>query len=198
MKAKTILVLLSICLFGFLGCSSPKNLTSSTKETGTTEEKRSETTAGEIHTLIDSSKTAGLDIKYFKIEFYPPEEKPAGPGPEPEKEPIQGNVNNEPKPTTKKPPDTGAIKSIEGFVISSTSEEKGIAETHETNASQKEEEINTDNTLETDITEDVAEDPYKWRYILGILIAIVVIGIAGYFLLRKSKIATFIKKLFSS
>jgi hypothetical protein len=185
-------------LFGFLGCSSPKNLTSSTKETGTTEEKRSEFTEGEINTFVDSTKRAGLDIKYFKIEFYPPEEQPAGPCPEPEKEPAPGNVNKEPKPTNKKPPDKGAIKSIEGFIINSTSEEKGIAETKEKNISQKEEEINTDNTLETDLTEETAEDPYKWRYILGILITIIVIGVAGYFLLRKSKVATLIKKLFSS
>lgn len=197
MKAKAIIVLLSICLFGFLGCSSPKNLTSSTKETGTTQERRSEITDGEIHTLIDSSKTAGLDIKYFKIEFYPPEEKPAGPGPEPEKEPTPANVNNEQKPANKKPPDKGAIKSIEGFIVSSSNEEKGISETHEKTASQKEEEINTDNSLETDITEETAEDPYKWRYILGVLVAIIVIGVGGYFLLRKSKVVTFFKKLFS-
>ncbi|MDR2009973.1 MAG: hypothetical protein LBQ22_05780 [Bacteroidales bacterium] len=198
MRANTIIVLFYICLFGFLGCSSPKNLTSSTKETGTTEEKRSEFTEGEINTFVDSTKRAGLDIKYFKIEFYPPEEQPAGPCPEPEKEPAPGNVNKEPKPTNKKPPDKGAIKSIEGFIINSTSEEKGIAETKEKNISQKEEEINTDNTLETDLTEETAEDPYKWRYILGILITIIVIGVAGYFLLRKSKVATLIKKLFSS
>lgn len=198
MKANVIILLLSICLFGLLGCSSPKNLTSSTKETGKTEEKRSEATTGEIHTLIDSSKTTGLDIKYFKIEFYPPGEKPAGPGPEPEKEPTPGNVNNEPKPANKKPPDKGAIKSIEGLIISSSNEEKGVTESHETNNSQKDEEINTDNTLETDIQEETAEDPYKWRYILGTLIAIIVIGVGGYFLLRKSKVVTFIKKLFSS
>ncbi|MDR0749422.1 MAG: hypothetical protein LBF62_07610, partial [Tannerellaceae bacterium] len=119
-------------------------------------------------------------------------------GPEPEKEPAAGNINNEPKPATKKPPDAGAIKSIEGFVINSTNEEKGKTETHEKTASQKDEEINTDNSLETDITQEVAEDPYKWRYLLGILIAIIVIGVAGYFLLRKSKVVTLIKKLFSS
>ncbi len=198
MRAKSIIVLLSICLFGFLGCSSPKNLTSSTKETGTTEEKRSEATTGEIHTLIDSTKTSGSDITYFKIEFYPPEEKPAGPDPEPEKEPTPGNVNKEPKPANKKPPDKGAIKSIEGFKLSSSSEEKGVTETDEKNTLQKDEKINTDNTLETDTQEEVAEDPYKWRYLLGIIIAIIVIGIGGYFLLRKSKLFAIIKNIFSS
>lgn len=198
MKAKTIVLLLSftICLFGFLGCSSPKNLTSSTKETGKTEEKRSEVTTGEISSFIDSTKTAGLEVKYFKIEFYPPEEQPENTGPEPGKEPTAGNTNNEPKPTNKKPPDKGAIKSIEGLVISSSSEEKGVTETQEKNTSQKEEEINTDNTLEENIEEETAEDPYKWRYIFGTLIAIIIICIAGYFLLRKTKLFGLIKKLF--
>jgi hypothetical protein len=85
--------------------------------------------SGATANIIDSTKTAGLDIKYFKIEFYPSTEQPAGPGPEPEKEPTAANVNNEPKPANKKPPDKGAIKSIEGFIINSTSEEKGITET---------------------------------------------------------------------
>jgi hypothetical protein len=116
----------------------------------------------------------------------------------PKKNPRKGTLIPSQRQGIKSPPDIGAIKSIKGFIISSSSEEKGVTESHEINASEKEEEINTDNTLETDLTEETAEDPYKWRYILGILIAIIVIGVAGYFLLRKSKVATLIKKLFSS
>ena len=196
MKAKTIVVLLSICLLGFLGCSSPKNLTSNTKQKGNTEERRNEITAGEIHTLIDSTKTDGLEVKYFKVEFYPPEKQPEGPGPQPKEESQKGSVNTGPRQRDKKPPDKGAIKSIEGFIINSSSKEKGVTESHEINASEKEEEIITDSSLETNLTEETAEDPYKWRYILGIIIAITVIGVAGYFIIRKSKVATFIKKLF--
>jgi hypothetical protein len=163
MKAKNVIVLISICLFGFLGCSYPKNLTSSTKGKSISEEKRSEFTTGEIHTFIDSTKKADLDIKYFKIEFYPLEEKSVVPSLEPEKSPVVANVN----PANKKPPDKGAIKSIEGFILSSTSEEKGIAETNEKNTSQKGEEINAHNSLETDITEETAEDPLQVALHIG-------------------------------
>jgi hypothetical protein len=196
MKAKAIIVLLTICLFGFLGCSSPKKLTINTKQKENTEERRNEITDVEIHTLIDSTKTAGLEVKYFKVEFYPPEKQLEGPGPEAKEEAQKGSVNTGPRQRDKKPPDKGAIKSIEGFIINSSSEEKGVTESHEINASEKEDEIITDNSLETNLTEETAEDPYKWRYILGIIITIIVIGVVGYFILRKSKVVTFIKKLF--
>lgn len=195
MKARTIIVLLSIliCLSGFLGCSTPKNLTSSTKETNALEEKRSELTAGDIRTYIDTTKKAGLEITYTKVEFYPPEEMPAGPGPEANE---KANTNSQVTPEVKKPPDKGAIKSIEQLTITSTQEEAGITETQETNTSEKEEEIKSDNSIETDTEEETAEDPYKWRYILGILVASIIIGTVGFFFLRKTKVFHFIKKLF--
>jgi len=203
MKTRMYILLLSI-LFVFLGvgCSTPKKLASSTTETSSSEEKRKETTTGDIYTLIDTTRKSGLEITYTKIEFYKPQEIPAGPGPEPEKEPT-GNISSEPRPENKKPPNNkGAIKSIEQLTIKAIEEQTGISESQESNTSDLEEEINTDTDIKTDIAEEPAADPYKWRYIFGILILIVIIGVVGYFLLRKNKvfvsIISFFKSFFSS
>ena len=205
MKTRIFILLLSI-LFVFLGvgCSTPKKFTSNTTETSSSEEKRKEATTGDIYTLIDIVKKSGIEITYAKIEFYPPEILiPAIPKMKPEIEPTKGNINSEPKPANKKPPDNkGAIKSIEQLTLKATEEQTGISENRNSNTSDLEEEINTNTDIKTDTTEKPAADPYKWRYIFGILILIVVIGIIGYFLLRKNKvfvsIISFLKRFFSS
>ena len=201
MKTRMYILLLSV-LFVFLGvgCSTPKKLTSSTTEISSSEEKRKETTTGDIYTLIDTTRKSGLEVTYTKIEFYKPEEKPAGP--EPEKEPT-GNMSSEPRPENKKPPNNkGAIKSIEQLTLKATEEATGVSESRESNTSDLEEEIKKDTDVKIDTTEQPAADPYRWRYIFGILILIVVIGVVGYFLLRKNKIfisiISFFKGFFSS
>ncbi|MDR0429231.1 MAG: hypothetical protein LBH58_01975, partial [Tannerellaceae bacterium] len=76
----------------------------------------------------------------------------------------------------------------------------GISESRESNTSDLEEEKNTDTDIKVDTTEQPAADPYKWRYIFGILILIIVIGVVGYFILRKNKIfisvISFFKRFF--
>jgi|GEM_PF-3627290 len=60
----------------------------------------------------------------------------------------------------------------------------------------KTEEVNTDTDKETDITEKPAADPYRWRYIFGILVLLAV----AFCFLRKTKVftavAAFFRKLF--
>ena len=65
-----IALLLAVLLFG---CSTPRKLAGSTKETAKTEEKRDETTAAEFRRTVDSTKTEGVEVTYTKIEFFPPE-----------------------------------------------------------------------------------------------------------------------------
>lgn len=65
-----------------------------------------------------------------------------------------------------------------------------------TKETTKTEEVNTDTDKETDITEKPAADPYRWRYIFGILVLLAV----AFFFLRKTKVftavAAFFRKLF--
>lgn len=185
-----------------MGCSMPRKLATNTKEARKVEEARSEKSAGDILQYVDTTKREGVEITYTKIEFYPPDvSKPIiTPASEPEPKQEPANLEDkkvEPTPKKKQPPnEQGAIKSIEQYTVKHDTEDRGISASVESIASEMEAEIITDSSLETNFTEETAEDPYKWRYILGIILAITVIGVAGYFIIRKSKVATFIKKLF--
>lgn len=187
------------------GCSMPRKLAGSTKETAKTEEKRDETTAVEIRRTVDSTKTEGVEVTYTKIEFFPPEPdtlpakqgttKTGGPS-----KTVADTPKNRPKePKEKQPPDTGrqgAIKSIETFTVKQNTEATGVTQEEQKTETTKTEEVNTDTDKETDITEKPAADPYRWRYIFGILVLLAV----GIILLRKTKVFTavvgFFRKLF--
>ena len=197
-----IALLLAVLLFG---CSTPRKLAGSTKETAKTEEKRDETTAAEFRRTVDSTKTEGVEVTYTKIEFFPPEPdtrqtKPdamqAG-GPS---NPAADTPKNRPKePKEKQPPDTGrqgAIKSIETFTVKQKAEATGVTQEEQKTETTKTEEVNTDTDKETDITEKPAADPYRWRSIFGILVLLAV----AFCFLRKTKVftavAAFFRKLF--
>ena len=206
MKPKFSIVVIALLLSVLLaGCSTPRKLAGSTKETAKTEEKRDETTAAEFRRTVDSTKTEGVEVTYTKIEFFPPEPdtllvkqsttKTGGPS-----KTVAGTPKNRPKePKEKQPPDTGrqgAIKSIETFTVKQKAEATGVTQEEQKTETTKTEEVNTDTDKETDITEKPAADPYRWRYIFGILVLLVVV----FFFLRKTKVFTavvgFFRKLF--
>ena len=206
MKTRTFIAILwGIAAVSFIGCSTPRKLAGSTKETAKTEEKRNETTAAEFRRTVDNTKTEGVEVTYTKIEFFPPkpdtrQAKPAtmqagGPS-----NPVADTPKNRPKePKEKQPPDTGrqgAIKSIETFTVKQKAEATGVTQEEQKTETTKTEEVNTDTDKETDITEKPAADPYRWRYIFGILVLLAV----AFFFLRKTKVftavAAFFRKLF--
>jgi len=51
---------------------------------------------------------------------------------------------------------------------------------------------NTDITKSEKIIEQPAPDPYRWRYIFGIVVSIILLGIVAYFVFRKTKIVILI------
>lgn len=206
MKQKVYIVITFVVLSVlFTGCAAPKNLTISTKENTNIEEKRTETTAGEIFHRVDTTKTEGLEITYTKIEYYPPEPDKQETKPDVTKvggpsKPITDTLRNRPKePKEKRPPDTrkqGAVKSIERYTMKQKSEAAGVTQTEQKEEATKTEEVNTDSDTETDVTEKPVADPYRWRYIFGILLLLAV----AFFFLRKTKVftavAAFFRKLF--
>lgn len=206
MKRKFGIVVIALLLAVLLsGCSTPRKLAGSTKETAKTEEKRDETITAEFRRTVDSTKTEGVEITYTKIEFFPPEPdtlptkqgttKTGGPS-----KTVADTPKNRPKePKEKQPPDTGkqgAIKSIETFTVKQNTEATGVTQEEQKTETTKTEEVNTDTDKETDITEKPAADPYRWRYIFGILVLLAV----AFFFLRKTKVftavAAFFRKLF--
>ena len=202
MRTKTYIAVFSFLLaFLIAGCASPRKLASKTKEKTNIEEKRTETTAGEIFHRVDTTKTEGVEITYTKIEFYPPEPdkqetKPdttATGGPS---NPVADTPKNRTKePKEKRPPDTGkrgAIKSIESYTMKQKSEAAGVTQPEQKEEATKTEEVNTDSDTETDVTEEPAADPYRWRYIFGILLLLAV----AFFFLRKTKVFRAVAALF--
>ena len=74
MRTKTLITILwGLAAASLIGCSTPRKLAGSTKETAKTEEKRDETTAAEFRRTVDSTKTESVEVTYTKIEFFPPE-----------------------------------------------------------------------------------------------------------------------------
>lgn len=207
---KTKLLTLLLCLLvGFLsGCSTPKKLIASKEEKTKVDHATKESNTGTSSTFVDTTKTNGVEITYTKIEYYPPE---------PNKEPVpkmegqvtpgktgqpEGNRNKEPTPAKKQPPNKGPIKSIEQLTVKQNSQDKGVSQSQEANVSAKEETTATDTDKKEANTEQPAADPYRWRYILAILVIVIVAGTVVYFWLRKTKVgvtvSSFIKKIFCS
>jgi hypothetical protein len=200
---KTILFIICLCVLFFAsGCHTPKNLVSNTKENITTNEKQNEATSSETYNFADTTKKQDVEINYFKIEFYPP----AGPDDnEPEAIPDnsilpEGVKSNAGNTNPNKPPNKGAIKSIEGYTIKAKSEKSGVNESKENTQVNKNAEKNEGINRQAEIKEQPAPDPYRWRYILAIIVSVILAGVGAYFALRKTKLITalisFVKKLF--
>lgn len=207
MKTRLIIsTFLCLLLWLLVGCSTPRKLAANTKEAEKVEEARSEKSAGDILQYVDATKREGVEIAYTKIEFYPPGTIQPTATPASEPEPKQGPANLEDKkvePTPKKqqpPNEQGAIKSIEQYTVKHDTEDMGISASAESIATEKNEAINTKFEKEEAITEEPAADPYRWRYILAIIVILLVVGVVGYFWLRKTnifiRVASFFKKLF--
>jgi hypothetical protein len=199
---KRTILFICLCVLLFAGCHTPKKLVSSTTENIKTSDKQNEVSTNESYSFVDTTKKQGLEINYYKIEFYQPE-GPNEPDDIPVNAVLQEGVNNiAGSIPTNKPPNAGkgAIKSIEGYTIKSGSEQTGVNEEKSNTTTNKDAENNTDITNTKEIIEQSASDPYRWRYILGIIISLICVGIVAYFALQKSKIITtiiaFLKKIF--
>lgn len=202
---KTRLLTLLFCLLvGFLliSCSTPRKLRASKEEKTKVDQAIQECNTGASSTFVDTTKTNGVEVTYTKIEYYPPKANEE-PTPEPEGQVTpgkttrpEGSRNKESAPAKKQPPNKGPIKSIEQLTVKQNSEEKGVSQSQEANASAKEETTTTDTDKTEANTEQPAADPYRWRYILAILVIVIVAGVW----LKKTKIGktviSFIKKIF--
>lgn len=154
---------------------------------------------------VDSTKTESVEVTYTKIEFFRRNpilcrqsrvlrRRVA------RLSPVADTPKNRPKEQKEKqPPDNGrqgAIKSIETFTVRQKTEAAGVTQEEQKTETTKTEEVNTDTDRDTDITEKPAADPYRWRYIFGILVLLAV----AFFFLRKTKVftavAAFFRKLF--
>lgn len=179
MKARIFISVIVVFLVLFLiGCSTPRKLAGAAKETQQVEEKRTESSKSELSLSVDTTKRTGVEVTYTKVEYYPP-----GPNDnfqykeEHIKEP-EGAKHGYTKPLSNdsnKPPNkNGPIKSIEQYTYKQTAEEAGITKQEEKTEGVLDEEVNTNKTAEEETTEEPAADPYRWRYIFGIIFIFIV------------------------
>jgi hypothetical protein len=198
---QTILFICLCFLFFASGCHTPKKIVSSTAEIVTGNEKQNEATGSETYNFADTTKKQDVEINWFKIEFYPP-----GPDDKPDTIPnnpasLENSLGNIGGSNPKKPPnDKGAIKSIEGYTVKVKSEQSGVNESKENTQVNRSVEKNGEINRQTEIKEQPAPDPYRWRYILAIIVSVILAGIGAFFALRKNKLIitliSFVKKLF--
>ncbi|MDR0602763.1 MAG: hypothetical protein LBG80_00490 [Bacteroidales bacterium] len=184
---KTRILLICFCVL-FAGCNSPKKIVSSTTENIKTSEKQNEVSSTESYSFVDTTKKDNVEINYYKIEFYPPDMIP-------DTTPEPDNVFNS---VTKSP--NAAVKSIESYTVKTNTQQSGVNEEKSNTTTNKDLETNTDISQSETITEQPAADPYRWRYIFGIIVTSVLLIIIAYFGLRKTKFIscaiTFLKKMF--
>lgn len=207
MKTRTFILSVVFFITAVLlaGCATTRKLKSNIQETTKVEEKRTEVVTGEVTTFVDTTKKEGLEITYTKIEFYPPVSDLYTEIPNDEENGVVGGaeevIGKEPFPKAKEPPNKrGAVKSIEKYTVKQNKETAGTTKAEEKTQATSTEEIVTDISTDEVITEAPAPDPYRWRYILAIIIIVLVAGTAVCFWLRKTKVITtivsLIKKLF--
>ena len=187
MKKRIVLYLMFFWILLFSACSTPKKLVSSSKEKATISEVTTEKKAGQSSFFTDTTKSAICEIIYTKIEYFPP-----GPALE------AGGLPAYEKP--KHPPDNSIIKSIETLTLKQKQEAKGVSEQKQDTTSAKATSINNQLTKDEKSETEPTADPYKYRYILGILIVGFIIITVGYLALRKTKLFTsvlsFIRNIF--
>lgn len=195
---KTSNLILSVLFFIlaglFLSCSSTRKLQSNTKETAKIDEQRTEENAGNVIHFADTTKKEDRVITYTKIEFYPPEAL--------EDDTTIIESSSPSKTNGTKHRKHGAIKSIESYTLNSSKVANGINKDSTATTSIIKDNKTTQVDKNTTTKETKEADPYKWRFIFGIIIALAVIGTVAYFAISKSTIAAkvvgFIKKIFCS
>jgi hypothetical protein len=168
MKRATLLI--SLCGLLLTSCLSPRKIASNETESATIYEKQSEAISSETYNFADTTKKNAVEVSYLKIEYYPPELDAI-----PDKSILPDALQSK----------QGAIKSIEGYTVKATSKKSGISESKENTLTNRSEERSGNISIQTEVNEQPAADPYRWRYVLGISILVVLVGIFAYFKIRK-------------
>ncbi|MDR2384362.1 MAG: hypothetical protein LBD80_01680 [Tannerella sp.] len=187
MKTRFLLVCVMIL---FAGCRTPKKIATVTIEDVAIREKQNQTNVTESYTFVDTSKKSGFEINYFKVEFYPPDTSIN----------INPTVDSMPTPTLTKP-NQGALKSIEKITVKANEENVGVTSMVNDNMAEINTEYNADIDTMMETMEQPSPDPYRWRYIFGVCVTILIAGAGVYFGLRKktnfiTTVVSFVRKMF--
>lgn len=139
-------------------CSAPRNIESSQREDIDVSKITLDNLKFDATSNFDFGSTKIQEIVFKRIEYFPPDTT------------GHSKVKTEEQMTITQKHDVSGTKSDTLF---SSSDDTTIENIKATNV--------------VDVAEEVAEDPYKWRYILGIITTITIIAIIIYIKFRGSK-----------
>ena len=132
-----------------------------------------------IKSVIDTTKVSSTKVKITKIEFYDPARNQKEHHPERSKVDKEETIDDDDTPVHDQPVDVPDlvkknlpnVKSIEITEIENDTKDSGVTE-HETAVSDSSSVASTrDENTKTD-EKNKPVDPYKWRWIFGILIVV--------------------------
>lgn len=142
----------------FCSCGTPRNIESNRQEDIDISKMTLENLKFDAASTFDFSSTEIQEIVFKRIEYFPPDTS------------GESKIKSEEQMTITQKHDVCGTKNDTLF---SSSDDTIIENIKATNV--------------VDVVEEVAEDPYKWRYILGIIIAITIIATVIYVKFRGSK-----------
>jgi hypothetical protein len=151
MKARveeTIVILFCLTLMPY-GCCAPKKTTSVQSEQIAINEARDVVKVFDVYEVIDTSRLHTSTIHYYRIQYRPDSDSLG----------LQ------------------LIDYIEGFTVSNVDEQTNIHATHSIDSIAKVEDRHINIVREETTSVEPAPDPYRWRYILGIVIGILIAGV---------------------
>ena len=182
MKAK-VLFLALLVPFLLAGCSTPRKLSKKEDVAVKADSMAAKAAASEALHFTDSTKSEATEVVYTKIEYYPPTDGGTQEGTRNGGKLSEGAPDH-PEGLRTEPPNRGPVKSIENYTYKKDKEEKGIAKDSTKAATNEQAAVKKDSKVKENVKEKPAADPYRWRYIFGILLLLLVF----YFVLRKSKL----------
>lgn len=147
-------------------CGTPRNVENLYNEVSDVSKITAEKFNFDAISDVDFSSTKIREIVFKKVEYFPPDSS-----------------------------GRSVVKSEENLTIK---QEENVAETAKDIATLISDSTvieNNQTTRKVETAEEVAKDPYRWRYILGIMIVIVIVAIVIYIKLKGSKILSNIRSL---
>ena len=150
-KIKHIAVIMLCGILMSYGCRTPKKMTSDISERVEIREIRNVGRSTDIYSIVDSSRRHAIKINYYKINY--------------------SKIVND---TTGRQ----LIESIEGVIMTDIEENANVHRTHSIDSISGEVDMRSDIVRKEMSSVAPAADPYRWRYIFGISVVVILIGIA--------------------
>ena len=184
MRNKHIVALFAVLIL-FCGCGSLKKSQTSEKVKETLTEEVSEKTS----ILMDTTKMSSGKVSIVEVEFF---------GDIPPVITHAENTTDPILPESKKPPSIetpdvkiiGPVKKAKITTIEKETEERGVS--IEDNEYSKSTDYNIDS--ENESAAEPGKDPYRWRWIFGISVVVIIGGVLLYRWFKGSNVWKWIKK----